>query len=207
MVELFLEGERPPKSRKEPEMTKATATQTKSPNGCTCGCGLPVKGFYKQGHDAKHVSVLLSYVTAGTHTVDEAKAQLPSTALQVKFHNALARWTAKQTKKADKARTVKTPCVVCGARPKSKNINENPELCSVCFEEAGIENDHMDGNHAPGTERKHCPICRAMTSEVKIGRWWYPVVSVAVGTNEVYVAYTAKDGTVKETVTTEDKLR
>ena len=191
--------------------TQTTKTTTKSYSPCFCGCGFLAggKSLYKQGHDAKHVSVLLSYVAAGTHTADEAKSLLPSTALQVKLHNALARRTAKQAAKVAgrQPRTAKNPCVVCGTRPKSKDINENPELCSVCFEEAGFENDHMDGNHAPGTERAGCSICRAMTSEVKVGRWWYPVVSVAVGTNEVYVAYTAKDGTVKETVTTEDKLR
>lgn len=174
-------------------MTKATATQTKSLNACTCGCGFPVKGFYKQGHDAKHVSVLLSYVTTGTHTVDEAKAQLPSTALQVKFHNALARWTAKQTKKANKApRVNQTPCAVCGFRPRTRNTREqNPELCDTCWYEAGLENDHQDENHAPGTDRE-CPMCREFlqTAEVKVGRWWYPVVSVDADG----ITYRAKDG-------------
>ena len=139
-------------------MTKTTTAQTatKSYSPCFCGCGFLAGGesLYKQGHDAKHVSVLLSYVAAGTHTVDEAKAALPSTALQVKLHNALARRAIKAEKAA-------------GRKPR--------------------------------TAKK--------ASQVKVGRWWYPVVSVAVGTNEVYVAYTAKDGTVKETVTTEDKLR
>lgn len=82
-------------------MAKTTATQTKSFSPCYCGCGLLAssKSLYKQGHDAKHVSVLLSYIAAGTHTVDEAKSLLPSTALQVKLHNTLARRIAKQAAK------------------------------------------------------------------------------------------------------------
>ena len=147
MIELFLEGETLPKSRKEPEMTKATATQTKSLNACTCGCGFPVKGFYKQGHDAKHVSTLLRQIVIGQLDSAVAYDVLPSEALRTKLRNAITN-AAKKEAKANKT-----------------------------------------------------------SKEVKIGRWWYPVVSVAVGTNEVYVAYTAKDGTVKETVTTEDKLR
>ena len=78
-------------------MAKTTATQAKSFNPCYCGCGLLAssKSLYKQGHDAKHVSVLLSYIAAGTHTVDAARALLPSTALQVKLHNTLAKQAAK----------------------------------------------------------------------------------------------------------------
>ena len=74
-------------------MSTSTKTQTKSFAPCHCGCGLVASSgsLYKPGHDAKHVSVLISYIAAGITTVDQAKAQLPTGALRVKLHNALAR--------------------------------------------------------------------------------------------------------------------
>lgn len=57
-------------------------------------------------------------------------------------------------------RTPRT-CCVCGTRLSARNCdprNGSSDLCDTCFEQAGFENDHMDGNHEPGTERR-CPIC------------------------------------------------
>ena len=166
-------------------MTKTTKTQTatKSYSPCFCGCGLLAgsKSLYKQGHDAKHVSVLLSYVTVGTHTLDEAKAQLPSTALQVKLHNALARRNRKQAKTANKAPKGKQQCDRCGAWVK----------------EGGLSHDYE-------TEQAICDQCIALWSlacnptEVKVGRWWYPIVS----TDADGITYRAKDGNDKVTKAT-----
>ena len=174
MVELFLEGERLPKSRKEPEMTETTKTQTatKSYSPCYCGCGFVAgsKSLYKQGHDAKHVSVLLSYVTVGTHTLDEAKAQLPSTALQVKLHNALARRNRKQAKTANKAPKGKQQCDRCGAWVK----------------EGMLVHDDL-------AEEAICDQCVANAidpTEVKVGRWWYPIVNQTTA----QITYTKRDG-------------
>ena len=125
--------------------TQTTKTTTKSYSPCFCGCGFLAggKSLYKRGHDAKHVSVLLSYIAAGTHTVDEAKAALPSPALRVKLHNALARQARRQEAKANKA-------------PRKPRMVEP----------------------------------REMASEVKVGRWWYPIVDQTAG----QITYTKRDG-------------
>lgn len=50
-------------------MTKPETPAT----GCQCGCFAPTRGgSYLPGHDARHVSVLASYVQAGTHTPEQA---------------------------------------------------------------------------------------------------------------------------------------
>ena len=70
---------------------------------CTCGCGIETKSTYRPGHDAKHVSILLAGIFARRNEwgiegedllielAEDARAQLPSTALKVKFNNAFAR--------------------------------------------------------------------------------------------------------------------
>ncbi len=69
---------------------------------CRCGCGGQTGGTYRQGHDAKHVSVLVSYVAAQTITYEDAKRELPSGALQVKFHNAWNKLVRKAEAKAQR---------------------------------------------------------------------------------------------------------
>lgn len=163
-------------------MTKTTATQTKSLNACTCGCGFTAgaKSLYKQGHDAKHVSVLLSYVTAGTHTVDEAKAQLPSTALQVKFHNALARYTAKAEAKQAK-----------GAKRTKKFVD--PEQCDRCGET--VERDDL---YVVAGGPCWCDNCHVNAKEIKIGRWVYPIVEIS----GEEITYTKRDGSIASSTDT-----
>lgn len=74
-------------------------------NSCFCGCGTPTssaKAFYRPGHDAKHVSVLLAEIFAQRKVWHDSEdelvalfiqtsAQLPSGALRVKLNNAFAK--------------------------------------------------------------------------------------------------------------------
>ena len=155
------------------ETTKTQTTKTYSP--CTCGCGFTAgaKSLYKQGHDAKHVSVLLSYVVAGTHTLDEAKKQLPSTALQVKLHNAFVRYAAKQAAKADKA-------------PRTKKFID-PEQCDRCGET--VERDDL---YVVAGGPCWCDNCHVNAKEIKIGRWVYPIVEIS----GEEITYTKRDGSI-----------
>lgn len=123
------------------------------PGECLCGCGAEVKKTYRPGHDAKHVSVLISYYKVKTHDLDELLAMLPSVALRNKLTRAIR-------KLENKPYAGKNRCS-CGRAPKTKNTNgQNPELCDICWDEAGWENDHMDGNHEPGEKSDVCPMCR-----------------------------------------------
>ena len=166
------------------ETTKTQTTKTYSP--CYCGCGFLVssKSLYKQGHDAKHVSVLLSYVVAGTHTVDEAKAQLPSTALQVKLHNALARYTAKAEAKQAKQQAK-------GAKRTKKFVD--PEQCDRCGET--VERDDL---YVVAGGPCWCNNCHVNAKEIKIGRWVYPIVEIS----GEEITYTKRDGSIASSTDT-----
>ena len=69
----------------------ATKTKPKNLGGCGCGCGeATAGGWYRPGHDAKHVSILLAAFNAGTTTRDSAKLALKhSPSLQLKLENAI----------------------------------------------------------------------------------------------------------------------
>jgi hypothetical protein len=124
-----------------------------TPGECKCGCGTPSYSTYRPGHDAKHVSVLISYYKAKTHTLDDLQLMLPSFALRNKLVRAINRLE-------NKPYAGKNRCG-CGRAPKTKNTNgQNPELCDICWDEAGWENDHMDGNHEQGERPDVCPMCR-----------------------------------------------
>lgn len=117
---------------------------------CVCGCGLHTSGTnYRPGHDAKHVSVLISYYKAKTHNLDDLQVMLPSIALRNKLVRAIRRLE-------DLPYAGKNRCG-CGRAPKG---SENPEICEICWDEAGWENYHYDGHHEPGSEKEHCPMCR-----------------------------------------------
>lgn len=52
-------------------------------------------------------------------------------------------------------------CVCCGKRTRETGEGESGcELCLKCFNEAGIENEHLDGYHDE-EPRKDCPDCVA----------------------------------------------
>ena len=63
-----------------------------------------------------------------------------------------------------------TTCTVCSVKLTSKNRDiDAPHLCVTCFEEAGLENEHMDGFHDDEPEAR-CPMCvEQPRPEVKTG--------------------------------------
>jgi hypothetical protein len=72
----------------------AAVTQPVKGSPCKCGCGAIVKGLYKQGHDAKHVSQLVALFVQDPEQdfEDFAAAHLPhSQNLELKLNGALAR--------------------------------------------------------------------------------------------------------------------
>ena len=60
---------------------------------CLCGCEQLVRGNYKQGHDAKHVSNLLQGIVEGRLDLAQAQDTLPSWKLQAKLAAAVTRRT------------------------------------------------------------------------------------------------------------------
>jgi hypothetical protein len=50
----------------------------------------------------------------------------------------------------------------CGKRTRStgRGDNENVGLCVRCFDEAGLENEHLDGGHR-AEPVEQCPMCKS----------------------------------------------
>lgn len=73
-----------------------TTTKATSPRHCHCGCRAEVKGNYRPGHDAKHLSRLvgrMEKVTSSSLRVElyqQAVKQLPTFALKQKFRTRVA---------------------------------------------------------------------------------------------------------------------
>lgn len=131
-------------SPKTSDVEVAKAIKAHNLNRCECGCGAFVKGSYKQGHDARHVSKLVQLVVVdGAVTPDEAVDSLGSVALRAKLAKALNRAQAAFDKEA--AKTAKTA-----------QLQPEP-------------------------------------AEIKVGRWWYPIVGVANNG----VQYQTRDGSIK----------
>jgi hypothetical protein len=76
---------------------------------------------------------------------------------------------------AAKAKRTKRTCTVCGVRLTARNNNpaNNSDLCDTCFEQAGWENDHQDGNHKPGSEMDRCPMCNPDIVPTHSDRSWF----------------------------------
>ena len=74
---------------------------------CLCGCEQLVRGNYKQGHDAKHVSNLLQGIVEGRLDLAQAQDTLPSWKLQAKLATAVTRRTRAQADDTESATEVK----------------------------------------------------------------------------------------------------
>lgn len=146
-------------------------TKTSETTNCRCGCGAPIKGTYKQGHDARHVSNLVSMTTQGLASVAGAMEELAgSPRLQVKFERAYNNAQAKARAKAARA-------------------------------QATAERKADQAARAQARSKKR------VFSEVKIGRWSYPVEDVVSHGDQFQVSYTAKSGLTKEIIVGIDKLK
>lgn len=53
-------------------------------------------------------------------------------------------------------------CRGCGRKTRStgRGDNENVQMCTTCYDEAGFENEHSDGGHQSGDYLEECPTCR-----------------------------------------------
>ena len=168
-------------SKNPPEAAAAAlGTLATSGNECKCGCGQTAESVYRQGHDAKHVSILLSYLDAGLIEREDAMAALPTTALKVKLNNALARRARLARQRAERAHLRDV------AKREREAIKAAKKRTSASAEEAGIN---------------------PAGYQVKVGRWWYPVVELGRDGDRFFVAYTAKDGSTKEARVDFDKVR
>ena len=87
-------------------MSSKNHTQKTELTKCLCGCEQLVRGNYKQGHDAKHVSNLLQGIVEGRLDLAQAQDTLPSWKLQAKLAAAVTRRTGL---------TGPTRCDECGA--------------------------------------------------------------------------------------------
>lgn len=54
-------------------------------------------------------------------------------------------------------------CPCCGRRTTAQIQNGlGTDLCRICYDSCGLENEHSDGIHQMGDEPKHCPTCRGI---------------------------------------------
>ena len=95
----------------------------------------------------------------------------------------------------------KATCPVCEKKIGNSKVERenryynNTKLCSKCFEEAGLENDHQDGHH-DGEFNDECPMCReaaeaAEAAEVtEDGEW------TTIKASEIQPGMTTRKGTV-----------
>lgn len=61
-------------------------------------------------------------------------------------------------------------CTICDFKlTKATRSTENPELCDVCWDQAGLENAHMDGWHDEGNADDDCPACGAPVGRAGLG--------------------------------------
>lgn len=94
-----------------------------------------------------------------------ANDKLPTTAPHAARKTAAAEHVAKLERleaesAALAAAAKKRTCTYCSIRLTAKNSEKfNDGYCNACFEQAGIENDHQDGNHEAGSEMTTCPMC------------------------------------------------
>lgn len=148
-------------------------------NGCRCGCGAQIKGDYKQGHDAKHVSILVARALAGgSDTYSECLGELAGfPRLQAKLDRAYGNAMAKAEAKAAR---------------------------QAALQAKSAERELAKAEKAAKAEAKK----RVLSfTEVKVGRWSYPVERVTIQGDQFLVEYTAKDGLTKEAVVGADKLK
>ena len=172
-------------TKNQPEADAAAlGTLATSSNECKCGCGQTAENVYRQGHDAKHVSILLSYLDAGLIEREAAMAALPTTALKVKLNNALARRARLARQRAERAHL----------RDVAKRERE------------AIKAAKKRTSASAGVDAKEAGINPA-GYQVKVGRWWYPVVELGRDGDRFFVAYTTKDGSTKEARVDFDKVR
>lgn len=150
------------------------STNTAKFTNCLCGCGQPVKSSYKQGHDAKHVSLLVQAVHLGKMDATSARGTLGSLALQAKFDRAMLTIQAKANRAA---RTLATKAA-------KNNINSTCDCC---------DKDGAELTHDETFDQMVCPACSNLR-EIKIGRWWYPVRTISSGV----ATYAKRDGSEAE---------
>lgn len=154
-------------------------------NGCRCGCGAQVKGDYAQGHDAKHVSILVGLAANGLSTVADAVAQLAgSPRLQAKFDRAYTNAQDRIKAKAARADSLAA----------KKAEREAAQVAKKAAKPVTKKDAKKDAK----------PVLSF--SQVKVGRWSYPVEDVKVDGDQFLVSYTAKDGFTKEATVGLDKL-
>jgi hypothetical protein len=49
-------------------------------------------------------------------------------------------------------------CCLCGKLTLGPEGVSGPELCTRCYDRAGLENEHLDGGHSD-EPRSNCPLC------------------------------------------------
>jgi len=146
---------------------------------CNCGCGEVVKNAYRPGHDARHVSILVSnwiraYEVsegAATHEVDDAMRRLPSAALKAKYLNAQQKAEAKVEAKRNReqrraeAKAAKLAATKgAGSEDRARDEHEASLSAKVAQEEAEYQ-------------AQVAPVIEADGGEIKVGRWTYPTGS------------------------------
>ena len=147
-----------------------TATETKNNLlVCKCGCGQPLANTastYRPGHDAKHVSVLISYLFTNKDALSSGedffaqsflhhRKQLPSIALQNKFTRVVFNRLEKDAK-------LKTPKINLDVQ----EVNDALYAKTTAYRLVGREIEQDGGRH-------------------KIGRWDYPTGSIP-GDDKIY---------------------
>ena len=162
-------------------MSTSTTTTAAGSVLCKCGCGLTTSNVYRPGHDAKHVSILLEAVLSGATTREEARKELPSAALQIKLDSAVANAIARHEERVAKA-------ALRAAR------------------QAETEARRAEQKAAKKAAKEAAKAEKVLT-EVKIGRWWYPIVEAGRDGDQFLIAYRTKDGEIKEAHVDADKLR
>lgn len=133
-------------------MNTTTTTQTKTGVFCKCTCGKVTDNTYAPGHDAKHVSLMIREVLAGNIDREAARAQLPSMALRVKFDNALD-----------------------NAINKAIARKEREEAKVARLAKRAVKAAERIRKEAKKAAKEETPEY----TEVKVGRWWYPIAHIA----------------------------
>lgn len=146
---------------------------------CLCGCEQLVRGNYKQGHDAKHVSNLLQGIVEGRLDLAQAQDTLPSWKLQAKLAAAVTRRTGLR-------------CDECGAPASTDRLLFHDEATGLAT---------CDGCQAAQADDIES------ATEVKIGRWWYQIESAIEDGGQARVTYRTRTGETKTALVDPDQTR
>lgn len=156
---------------------------------CRCGCGQKVEKSYKQGHDARHVSLLVHAVVAGDMSYQTAVAQLMGAdRLIVKLERAYIAANAR------------------AAAAKERRIATEQRAANRLAAASKKAAAKKAAKKAAKAEAAKAPVGPIWT-DVQVGRWTYPVIDIlGQEGDQVEVRYETRKGEKIVATVQADKL-